>query len=67
MYITLATGLFSFRYHLGHGLTLSLVGRSERSDLRHGNLSTIRHVGGRSARSDLQDSLFTITDVIKNG
>ena len=67
MYITLATGLFSFRYHLGHGLTLSLVGRSERSDLRLGNLSTIRHVGGRYTRSDLQDSLFTITDVIKNG
>ena len=55
--------LFSFRYHLGHGLTLSIVGRSERSDLRHGNLNIIGHVGGRYARFDLQYSLFTITDV----
>ena len=46
---------------------MSLVGRSEGSDLRPGNLNTIGHVGGRSARSDLQDSLFIITDVIKNG
>ena len=56
-------GLFSFRNHLGHGLTMSIVGRSERSDLRHGTLNEIRHVGGRSARSDLQYSLFTITCV----
>ena len=40
--------------------------RSERSDLRHDNLIIIRHIGGRYTRSDLQDSLFTITDVIKN-
>ena len=48
-------GLFSFRFHLGHGLTMSIVGRS---DLRHGNLNFIGHVGGRSARSDL--SILTV-------
>ena len=47
------TGLFSFRYHLGHGLTLSLVGRSERSDLRHENLNVLGDVGGRYTRSDM--------------
>ena len=45
---------------------MSIVGRSEGSDLRHGNLNTIGHVGGRYPRSDLQYSLFTITDVTKN-
>ena len=58
--------LFRFRYYLGHGLAMSIVGRSERSDLRPSNLNFIGHVGGRYARSDLQYSLFTITDVIKN-
>ena len=43
----------------------SIVGRSEHSDLRHGTLNVIGHVGGRSARSDLQYSLFSITDVKK--
>ena len=61
------SGLFSFKNLLSNGLTMSIVGRSERSDLRHGNLNTIGHVGGRYARSDLQYSLFIITDVIKNG
>ena len=32
---------------------VSLVGRSERSDLRHGNLNEIRHIGGRYTRSDM--------------
>ena len=47
-------GLFSFRNHLGHGLTMSIVGRCKRSDLRHGTLNEIRHVGGRCKRSDLR-------------
>ena len=64
---TLNSGLFSIKNQLLRGLTMSIVGRSERSDLRHGNLNIICHVGGRSARSDLQYSLFTITDVTKNG
>ena len=50
-----------------HGLTMRIVGRSERSDHRQGNLNIIGPVGGRYPRSDLQYSLFTITDVIKNG
>ena len=33
---------------------MSIVGRSERSDLRHGNQNINGHVGGRYARSDLQ-------------
>ena len=44
---------------------MSIVGRSERSDLRHGTQNEIRLVGGRYPRSDLQYSLFTITDVKK--
>ena len=43
-----------------------LVGRSERSDLRHGNQNVLGHVVCRSTRSDLQYSLITITDVIIN-
>ena len=35
-------------------LTMRIVGRSERSDLRLGNPYEMGHVGGRSARSDLQ-------------
>ena len=58
--------LFSFKNHLLRGLTMSIVGRSEGCDLRHVSLYFIGHVGGRYARSDLQYSLFTITDVIKN-
>ena len=32
------------------------VGRSERSDLRHGKSNDIIRVGGRYARSDLQEA-----------
>ena len=39
---------------------MSVVGRSERSDLRHGNLNIIGHVGGRYARSDLQYYVYTV-------
>ena len=44
----------------------AFVGWCERSEIRHENLSVIGEVGGRSARSDLRYSLFTITEVIKN-
>ena len=33
---------------------MRIVDRSEGSDLRHVNLNTIGHVGGRYPRSDLQ-------------
>ena len=49
------SGLFSFKNVLSNGFTLSLVGRSELCDFRHGNLIIMGHVGGRYARSDLQD------------
>ena len=58
------SGIFSFKIFLLNGLTMSIVGRSERSDLRHGNLNVLGHVGGRYARSDLQYSSFIITVVI---
>ena len=57
-------GLFSFKFLLS-GLTISNVGRRSLCSLRPGNLNVLGHVGGRYARSDLQDSIFTITDVIK--
>ena len=49
--------LISLRNLLMYGLTMSPVGRSERSDLRHATPNEILCVGGRSARSDLQETV----------
>ena len=45
---------------------MSIVCRSEGSDLRHSSLNVIGQVGGRYPRSDIHSLLYTITEEIKN-
>ena len=42
---------------------LSLVGRSERSDLRHGNLNVLEHV--RAERSDLRHGNLNVLEHVR--